>query len=59
VVEWWAAGRTLGVAASRVEVAVTASAFEHERPGFLVARFDAFVDKPVLVGQIYACLAHL
>ena len=38
-------------------IAFTASAFEHQRRKFLDEGFDAFVDKPMRLEQIYACLA--
>ena len=39
-------------------VAVTASAFVHQRQQFLDAGFDDFIDKPFRAGRIYACLAE-
>ena len=40
-------------------VAVTASVFEHQRQRYEAAGFDMFIDKPLRVEQIYACLADL
>lgn len=40
-------------------VAVTASVFEHQRQRYKAAGFDAFIDKPLQVAQLYACLADL
>ena len=40
-------------------VAVTASVFEHQRQRYEAAGFDAFIDKPLQVTQLYACLADL
>jgi len=40
-------------------VAVTASVFEHQRQRYEAAGFDAFIDKPLQVTQLYACLAEL
>ncbi|MBT4503662.1 MAG: response regulator [Gemmatimonadetes bacterium] len=36
--------------------AVTASVFEHQRQEYLEAGFDEFINKPVRVEEIYACL---
>lgn len=44
--------------ASMKIVAVTASVFEHQRQLYESAGFDAFIDKPLRVEQIYACLAE-
>ncbi len=38
-------------------VAVTASVFEHQRQSFMEAGFDDFIDKPLRVEQLYACLS--
>ena len=38
-------------------VTVTASAFEHQRRAFLDEGFNAYIDKPLRMGQLYACLA--
>ena len=40
-------------------VAVSASALDHERQHYLEAGFDDFLDKPVRLEQLYACLARL
>jgi CheY-like chemotaxis protein len=40
-------------------VAVTASAFEHERQQFMDMGFDHFLSKPLLAAQVYSCLASL
>ncbi|MCC7261171.1 MAG: response regulator [Candidatus Latescibacteria bacterium] len=40
-------------------VAVTASAFEHQRQQYLDEGFDGFIDKPVPRERLYACLAEL
>ena len=40
-------------------VAVSASALAHERSGYLHAGFDAFIDKPVRMARVYACLSEL
>jgi CheY-like chemotaxis protein len=40
-------------------VAVSASALAHERADFLDLGFDAFIDKPVRMAHLYACLADL
>jgi len=43
-----------------VIAAVTASVFEHQRQAYLDVGFDAFINKPLRVEHIYACLvAHL
>ena len=43
-----------------VVVAVTASVFDHERQQYLSLGFSEFIDKPLLVEQVYACLSkHL
>ena len=43
-----------------VVAAVTASVFEHQRQEYLDAGFDEFINKPLRVEHIYACLtAHL
>ena len=39
-------------------VAVTASVFEHQRQRFMEVGFDGFIDKPLRVEQVYACLAE-
>jgi CheY-like chemotaxis protein/nitrogen-specific signal transduction histidine kinase len=39
-------------------VAVTASVFEHQQQRYLESGFADFIDKPLRVGQIYACLAE-
>jgi signal transduction histidine kinase/CheY-like chemotaxis protein len=39
-------------------VAVSASVLEHERRRFTREGFDAFIDKPLGVEKVYACLAH-
>jgi CheY-like chemotaxis protein len=40
-------------------VAVTASAFDHQRQQYLDEGFDAFIDKPFPRERLYACLAEL
>jgi len=40
-------------------VAVTASAFAHQRKKFLEEGFDGYIDKPFRTEDIYASLAHL
>jgi signal transduction histidine kinase/CheY-like chemotaxis protein len=40
-------------------VAVSASALAHERANSLDLGFDAFIDKPVRMARLYACLADL
>ena len=41
-------------------VSVTASVLDHERRGYFVQGFDDFIDKPLRIAQLYACLAkHL
>jgi CheY-like chemotaxis protein len=40
-------------------VAVTASAFHHQRQQYLEEGFDDFIDKPFRSERIYACLAEL
>jgi CheY-like chemotaxis protein len=45
---------------ARVKIAaVSASALTHEREQYLGAGFDAFLDKPIRAGRLYACLADL
>jgi CheY-like chemotaxis protein len=54
--------RRLSEACDRARVkiaAVSASALTHEREEYLRAGFDAFLDKPVRAGRLYACLARL
>ncbi len=41
-----------------VMVAVTASVFDHQREQYLNMGFRDFIDKPLRVEQIYACLAR-
>jgi signal transduction histidine kinase/CheY-like chemotaxis protein len=40
-------------------VAVSASAFLHERQRYFDAGFDDFISKPISASQVYACLANL
>ncbi len=40
-------------------VAVSAAALQHERDEYLAVGFDAFIPKPILVQQLYPCIAHL
>lgn len=40
-------------------VAVSASALSHERQKYLDSGFDAFLDKPVRMERLYACLAEV
>ena len=47
-----------GVDAFRV-VAVTASAFAHQRQQYLAEGFDCYIDKPFRSERLYACLAEL
>jgi signal transduction histidine kinase/CheY-like chemotaxis protein len=39
-------------------IAVTASVFEHHRRRYLDAGFRGFIDKPLRLEQVYACLAE-
>ncbi len=39
--------------------AVSASVLEHEQQAFLDAGFEAFITKPLVAGQVYACLGEL
>ena len=39
-------------------IAVTASVFEHQHKRYLESGFAGFIDKPVRVEQIHACLAE-
>ena len=41
-----------------VMVAVSASVLEHEHRSYLEAGFDAFIDKPVQMWKVYACLTE-
>ena len=44
----------------RVKVAaISASVLTHEQEQYLSAGFHAFLDKPIRVGRLYACLAEL
>ncbi len=48
-----------GVETSPLLVAISASTLVHEKERYLGAGFDAFIPKPLLAEQIYACLANL
>ena len=39
-------------------IAISASVLDHERQAFLTSGFDDFIDKPLRVERIYACLAQ-
>ena len=39
-------------------VAVTASVFDHQRKDYLDGGFSGFLDKPLRVEQVYACLSE-
>ena len=47
-----------GPAATKI-VAVTASVFEHERQRYIDEGFDGFIDKPLRMEHVYACMAEL
>jgi len=47
-----------GAGAFRI-VAVSASAFAHQRQQYLDAGFDGYIDKPFRAERLYACLAEL